>query len=194
MKAKLSLKGILNQWHLNCLCWDRFQKSRTLSNMLGRISHSSDFLSRVNNTICRDIFIHRQSLQRSLLPLTHIMYSLISIRPWGSSYRTSARLSAIPTVAAGGAAETIRALHPRYRNVTFPNFQCRKCRCWGWRWSGDWWVIGQVFKITFLFTQKPDSYTTRRKRWSVCRNHANTCRLGVSTGRGGENTDPRFSP
>lgn len=75
MKAKLSLKGILNQWHLNCLCWDRFQKSRTLSNMLGRISHSSDFLSRVNNTICRDIFIHWQSLQRSLPPLTHIMYS-----------------------------------------------------------------------------------------------------------------------
>lgn len=88
MRAKLSLKGILNQWHLNCLCWDRFQKSRTLSNMLGRISHSSDFLSRVNNTICRDIFIHWQSLPRSLLPLTHIMYTLISICPWSSSYRS----------------------------------------------------------------------------------------------------------
>lgn len=93
MKAKLSLKGILNQWHLNCLCWDRFQKSRTLSNMLGRISHSSDFLSRVNNTICRDIFIHWQSLLSSLPPLTHIMYTLISICPRSSSYGTFAELA-----------------------------------------------------------------------------------------------------
>lgn len=72
MKAKLSLKGILNQWHLNCLCWDRSQKSRTLSNMQRRISHCSDFLSRVNNTICRDIFIYQQPLQRSSSPLTHM--------------------------------------------------------------------------------------------------------------------------
>lgn len=29
MKAKLSLWGILNQWHLHCLCWGCSQKSRT---------------------------------------------------------------------------------------------------------------------------------------------------------------------
>lgn len=88
MKAKLSLKGVLNQWHLNCLCWDRSQKSRTLSNMQWRISHCSDFLSRVNNAICRDIFIHQQALQRSSPPLTHMTYSLISIWPCSASYRS----------------------------------------------------------------------------------------------------------
>lgn len=131
MKAKLSLKGILNQWHLNCLCWDRFQKSRTLSNMLGRISHSSDFLSRVNNTICRDIFLHWQSLLSILPPLTHIMYTLISISPWSSSYASFA--------------EVARDTHSG-----------RWCRCgsrsvfqtqlenglnsWEWEQSGDWLI------------------------------------------------------
>lgn len=107
MKAKLSLKGILNQWHLNCLCWDRFQKSRTLSNMLGRISHSSDFLSRVNNTICRDIFIHWQSLLSSLPPLTHIMYTLISISPPEAPPIEPWR--AIPSVAAGVAVAAVQS-------------------------------------------------------------------------------------
>lgn len=38
MKANLSLKGILNRWHLNCLCWDRSQESATAGNMTGGVA------------------------------------------------------------------------------------------------------------------------------------------------------------
>lgn len=72
MKAKLSLKGILNQWHLNCLCWGRSQKSRTPSNMLVRILQFCDFLSRVNNAICKEIFIHWQSKGKFMPLVTNI--------------------------------------------------------------------------------------------------------------------------
>lgn len=62
MKANLSLKGILNRWHLNCLCWDRSQKSATAGNMTGGgwFYTCVVFWAGVNNTICREIFIHWQ--------------------------------------------------------------------------------------------------------------------------------------
>lgn len=88
MKAKLSLKGILYQWHLNCLCWDRSQKSRTLSNMQWRISHCSDFLSRVFIQSAETSSFIKPSLQRSSSPLTHTTFSLISIWPCSASYRS----------------------------------------------------------------------------------------------------------
>lgn len=83
MKAKLSLKGILNQWHLNCLCCDRSQKSRTPSNMLARILQFCDFLSRVNNAICKEIFIHWQSKGKFMPLVTNIqcIYFLSAFSP-----------------------------------------------------------------------------------------------------------------
>lgn len=85
MKAKLSLKGILNQWHLNCLCWDRSQKSRTPGNMFGRILHFCGFRSGVNNAICEEIFIRWQ--KGNFMPLVtnfqHIYFlSAFSLTPW----------------------------------------------------------------------------------------------------------------
>lgn len=68
MNAKLSLWGISSLWHLHCLCWDLSQKSRTPRNMLARILQFCDFLSRVNNAICWEIFIHWQS-KGKLMPL-----------------------------------------------------------------------------------------------------------------------------
>lgn len=171
MKAKLSLKGILNQWHLNCLCWDRSQKSRTLSNTQWRISQRSDFLSGVNNTICRDIFIYQQSLQRASSPLTRMTYSLISIWPCSASCRSFSRTSfqcAIPTVATAGAVATVSTFASqtnKRRIILTSNLK-----------AGHWLISLNLTDLTFLFNlrlwyttpKNPDLYTTRA--WPhVCR-------------------------
>lgn len=126
MKAKLSLKGILNQWHLNCLCWDRSQKSRTPSNMLARISQLCDFLSGVNNAICREISIHRLTVKREVhatcykFSLTFIFYQRFPQTRW-INVPQFRRWNATSSFSISMLHLLYPSLQPRYLNVNLLN-------------------------------------------------------------------------